>query len=46
MVPGSASSSSVVMPALPVPYWSRGRNARLGNKELLVQVRQTLPGTP
>ena len=27
------------MPALPVPYWSRGRIARLGNKELLVQVR-------
>ena len=41
--PGGASSSSVVMPALPVPYWSRGRNARLGSKELLVQVRQALP---
>lgn len=45
---GASSSSAVVMPALPVPYWSRGRNARLGNKELLVlQVRQALlPASP
>lgn len=38
--PSGSSSSSVVLPDLPVPYWTSGRNARLGNKDLQEQARR------
>ena len=37
---GVASSVLEAIPELPVPHWSRGRNTRLGSKELQVQVRR------